>query len=165
MKYEVKPAQPFDYPAIHQINEASVPAVSSISIDELQTLAGQGCYFGSVWVERNCAGFLMAMRPGADYASPHYQWFSREYPDFVYVDRIAVAAQYKGLGLGRALYQDLVRAITGTSPLITCEVNLRPPNPDSFAFHTKLGFVEVGQLESEAGMKRVSLMTKKLTAA
>jgi predicted GNAT superfamily acetyltransferase len=165
MKYEINPAQAVDYPAIHQINEASVPAVSSISMDELQTLAGQGCYFGAVWVDGSCAGFLMAMRPGADYASPHYQWFSREYSDFVYVDRIAVAAQYKGLGLGRALYQDLVRAISGTSPLIACEVNLKPPNPDSFAFHTKLGFVEVGQLESEAGKKRVSLMAKKLTTS
>jgi len=165
MQVEIKPAQASDFETIHQINESSVPHVTTITTAELRTLASQCCYFGAAWMEGSVAGFLMAMRPGEDYDSPHYQWFCREYKNFVYIDRIAVAERHKGRGIGQALYGDVERAIAGAAPLLTCEVNLQPPNPGSLAFHTKLGFVEAGQLESEGGKKRVSLMVKKLVSA
>jgi uncharacterized protein len=162
MQIEIRQALPGDLSAVYEINEASVPHVTSISMVEMKTLAAQCCYFGVAWLDGCCGGFLLALRPGEDYASPHYRWFSQKYHNFVYVDRIAVAPTGKGLGVGRALYADLERAVTPETQLITCEVNLMPPNPDSIAFHVRLGFEEVGQLESEGGKKRVSLMAKKL---
>ena len=162
MQIEIKTAKLRDYEVIRAINEMSVPHVSTITADELRTLAPQCFYFAVVWADGECAGFLMAMRPGEEYDSPHYQWFSQHYEDFVYVDRIAVAPSYKGFGIGRALYADVERAAKSSTSNLTCEVNLAPPNPDSMAFHARLGFAEVGQLESEGGKKRVSLMVKVL---
>ena len=46
--------------------------------------------------------------------------------------------------------------------MLTCEVNLKPPNPGSIVFHQQLGFAEVDQQETEQGAKRVSLMVKTL---
>ena len=165
MQIEIRPAQPGDYAAVHAINEASVPHVTHVSRDELVEFAQQCFYFRIAVDGGKCLGFLMAMRPGEAYESPHYQWFSRAYDNFVYVDRIAVASDGKGRGIGRALYEDLEREVKPDAKLITCEVNLLPPNPDSFAFHTRLGFAEVGQLESEGGKKKVSLMAKNLEPA
>ena len=44
----------------------------------------------------------------------------------------------------------------------TLEVNLRPRNDGSLAFHDRLGFVEVGQQETDYGTL-VSLMAKPLS--
>ncbi|MCP5368197.1 MAG: GNAT family N-acetyltransferase [Hyphomicrobiales bacterium] len=104
------------------------------------------------------AGFLIALTPGADYASPNFLWFRDRYAQFVYCDRILVAPAAKGRGLGRALYGDLAAFAAGRAPRITCEVNLRPPNPESLAFHARLGFREVGRQQTEGGAKEVALM-------
>ena len=106
----------------------------------------------------------MALRPGQSYQSLNYRWFSERYENFVYIDRIAVAPAYKGRGIGRALYADVESLAATTAPILTCEVNLVPSNADSMAFHTKLGFAEVGQQVTEGGKKRVSLMVKTLAA-
>ena len=45
---------------------------------------------------------------------------------------------------------------------MTCEVNLRPPNPGSMAFHRAMGFDEVGTQNTEGGSKTVSLLVKRL---
>jgi hypothetical protein len=111
------------------------------------------------------AGFLMALQPGQAYQSENYRWFSEHYEKFVYVDRIAVSPNYKGRGIGRALYADVQSFATkAAAPILTCEVNLIPANPDSMAFHMKLGFAEVGQQNTEGGSKRVSLLVKTLLA-
>lgn len=128
-------------------------------------MAKQCCYFGAAVVDGEVAGFLMALRPGQSYQSLNYRWFSDRYETFVYIDRIAVSPAYKGRGIGRALYADVENLATTTAPILTCEVNLDPPNADSMAFHTKLGFAEVAQQVTEGGTKRVSLMVKRLASA
>ena len=157
---EIKTAERRDHQFIRAMNEDAIPHVTSLTSGELLVLARQCFYFGVAWTEGQRAGFLMAMRPGEDYHSPHYRWFSEHYENFVYIDRIVVAQQFNGKGIGSALYSDVERAAGGTTSILTCEVNLMPPNPGSVAFHQRLGFAEVGQLESEGGSKRVSLMVK-----
>jgi hypothetical protein len=160
----IRAAEFRDFDAIHAINQNAVPDVSSITLDELAALAKQCCYFGVADVDGEVAGFLMALRPGQIYQSMNYRWFSERHENFVYIDRIAVALAYKGRGIGRALYADVESLAVTTAPILTCEVNVVPPNADSMAFHKKLGFAEVGQQDTEGGTKRVSLMVKTLTA-
>ncbi|CAN7641717.1 GNAT family N-acetyltransferase [Bradyrhizobium sp. LjRoot220] len=89
--------------------------------------------------------FLLAFDQNAQYDSPNFLWFRSRYPRFVYVDRIVVAPTARGRGLARRLYDDLFRqAFEAGHDRVVCEVNRQPPNPASDAFHTALGFDEVG---------------------
>jgi predicted GNAT superfamily acetyltransferase len=165
MPISIRQADSPDFAAILAMNQGAVPDVSSITFEELSALAKQCCRFSVVLAEGELAGFMMAMRPGQPYPSLNYRWFSERYKDFVYVDRIAVSPAFKGRGVGRALYADVESlALQFAAPVLTCEVNVIPPNEDSMAFHRKLGFSEVGQQDTEGGTKRVSLLVKKLSA-
>jgi predicted GNAT superfamily acetyltransferase len=145
-----------DYASILRLNEEAIPAVNRISRDELAALHRQSASLRLATVGGLVAGFLLALRQGAEYKSQNYQWFSQEYDQFGYVDRVVVGSLFRGGGVGRLLYDDL-RQRCGDAPVLCCEVNLRPPNPASLAFHHVIGFSEVGQQETEGGAKRVSL--------
>ena len=123
IKVAIRPVEFKDFPAIHAINQNAVPDVSSITVDELQALVKQCCYFSVAVADGEIAGFLMAMRPGQSYQSRNYRWFSERYENFVYIDRIAISPAHKGRGIGRALYADVESlAAAITAPILTCEV-------------------------------------------
>ncbi len=42
---------------------------------------------------------------------------------------------------------------------LTCEVNLEPPNPASLEFHRRIGFSEVGRLNTRDG-RTVALLSR-----
>lgn len=44
--------------------------------------------------------------------------------------------------------------------VLTCEVNLEPPNPHSLAFHHRLGFTQVGEQVTTRGTVRVALLVR-----
>ena len=91
--------------------------------------------------------FILAFDQDADYDSPNFLWFRDRYERFAYIDRIVVAAQAHGLGLGRALYEKLFDAARAAGyPCIVAEVNVNPPNPGSLAFHARMGFEPVGEV-------------------
>ena len=91
------------------------------------------------------AAFLLAFDQDADYHSPNFVWFRERFDSFLYVDRVIVGEAHRRLGLGRMLYDDLFRRAKRLGYMrIACEVNNRPPNPVSDAFHARLGFAEVG---------------------
>ena len=156
---EIRAAEKADYAPVLAMNEGALPHVSSLTEAGFAALVGQCFYFSVASVDGVVAGSLMALLPGEDYRSLNYRWFSERYASFVYIDRIVVGPQFSGMGIGRALYADVERAARGVAPILTCEVNLEPPNPGSVAFHGKLGFAEVGQLVADEG-KLVSLMVK-----
>jgi len=107
--------------------------------------------------------FLLAFDQDADYDSPNFRWFCARYPRFVYVDRIVVAASARGQGCARRLYRDLFEHATGAGhERVVCEVNSRPPNPASDAFHATLGFVEVGSASIHDDSKTVRYLSHTL---
>jgi predicted GNAT superfamily acetyltransferase len=151
-----------DYPAILELNEAAVPHVNSIDAAELAELQRQAFFFGVARDGDAIAGFLLALAEGRTYRSLNYRWFSEHYDAFVYIDRIVVSAACARRGVGRELYQALQQQAAGQTPMLACEVNIRPPNLTSLAFHHSLGFAEVGQQDTDGGNKRVSLLRKLL---
>ncbi len=144
------------------LNETSVPHVSSVSINEMRWFGANAHYFRIAILDGELAGFLIGLRPGLDYASPNYGWFSRNYRDFGYVDRVAVAESARRNGVASALYADFEATLAGEVDVMTCEVNVRPPNESSMRYHELHGFVRVGSQETEGGRKEVALMEKRL---
>lgn len=107
-------------------------------------------------------GYLIAFDQSAAYESPNFVWYRARRHRFVYVDRIVVDPSVRGRGLARALYEQLFdQARRDGHDLVCCEVNLDPPNPQSDAFHARLGFEEVGRA-ALAGGKTVRYLTRQL---
>ncbi len=107
--------------------------------------------------------FLIAFDQGADYDSPNFIWFRDRFDRFVYVDRIVVAAEARGRGHARALYEALFEVALGAGhERIVCEVNSAPPNPRSDAFHAALGFEAVGAAAIHGGSKTVRYLVRPL---
>lgn len=153
-----------DLTAIHRINQAEVPAVGSETLDDLGHIADESVIALVADEDGVLAGFCLVLAPGADYGSGNYLWFAERYDDFVYLDRVAIAPEFQRRGLGRTMYAEVERLAAERRPgahHFTLEVNLRPRNDTSLAFHGALGFVEVGQRETEYG-SLVSLMAKPL---
>jgi len=162
----LRPYSPADLGVVHAINQAEAPAVGSVTPDEFAHVAAQSA-IALVAVDDDSdavAGFCLVLAPGAEYASGNYAWFSDRYDDFVYLDRIAIAPAFQRRGIGRAMYAEVDRLARELRPDATdfcLEVNLRPRNDGSLAFHDRLGFTEVGQRETDYGA-RVSMQTRPL---
>jgi predicted GNAT superfamily acetyltransferase len=155
---------PDDLGAIHVVNEAAYPAVGTETIEDLAHIAEQSLIALVAEQAGTIAGFCMVLAQGADYDSINYLWFSERYPDFVYLDRVAISPEFQRRGLGRRMYAEVERLAIERRPSathFTLEVNLHPRNDESLAFHAGLGFVEVGQQETDYGAL-VSLMAKPL---
>jgi predicted GNAT superfamily acetyltransferase len=106
----------------------------------------------------------LAFDQDADYDSPNFLWFRSRYPRFLYVDRIVVASSARGRGCARTLYRDLFEhAVKARHERVVCEVNSRPPNPASDAFHAALGFVEVGAASVYDGSRTVRYLSHTLS--
>ena len=143
------------------INNANAPAVGALTATDLEYLVRHSLHALMVIDDDDVQAFCLTFAPGAPYSSPNYRWFSDSYENFVYLDRIAVASPHRNNGCGTALYGAVEQRMheEKIASLLTCEVNLQPPNPGSLRFHQRLGFQEVGQLESKPGLI-VSLLAK-----
>ena len=151
------------------LNQRWVPHVGTLELDLLAHLVGQ-CSLALVARDvdgATLAGVVLALAPGADYDSANYRWFSDRYgagsssgsSGFRYVDRIAVAPSHQGVGVGRSLYRAVAdHARDARASWVAAEVNVDPPNPDSYAFHERLGFVEVGRRGGDAGAPLVAML-------
>jgi predicted GNAT superfamily acetyltransferase len=159
----LRPVLGTDTASILELNSAAVPAVNDLDAEQLAAILA-GAHSAIVVVadaEPNTPlGFAILFAPGADYASENYRWFSARSGDFLYVDRIVVAPDHRGRGLGAMLYSavfDAARTIDAAE--VFCEVNLKPANPQSLAFHDRLGFTEIGQQATKNDTVVVSLLS------
>ena len=141
------------------INQANTPALGDETLETMTQLLEWSPIALGCDVEGELAGFCLVMAPGLPYTSSNYRWFSERYADFAYLDRVALRADHQGRGFGTALYRHVEQCIE--AEWFTLEVNLDPPNEGSIRFHSRLGFVEVGQQITPSG-KLVSLMAKEL---
>ena len=145
------------------LNNAAAPAVNELDDERLRELFGWAAQCLVAEWDGVAAGFVLALPgPGLPYGSDNYRRFSSDFDRFLYVDRVVVDETIRSAGLGGALYDELAKRAEGAWPRICAEVNVRPPNPRSLAFHARHGFQEIGQQDTEGGKKRVALLERPL---
>ena len=151
-----------DLELVREMNEAALPAVNSLTLDELGWFLEEASYFRVADTGEALVAFLIGLVEGVDYSSLNYRWFTERYEAFAYVDRIAVNPAARRQGLANRFYDDFERRCASASGRMVCEVNLRPANDGSMRFHQRQGFVQVGSQETENGAKEVALMLKEI---
>jgi predicted GNAT superfamily acetyltransferase len=151
-----------DLDAVLALNQSEVPPVGEVGVEDMRWFSRHADYFRIIRSHDRLAAFLIALRPGSDYRSPNYRWFCDRYEDFAYIDRVAVGRDFRRQGLASRLYADLGNSLPKTVPLLTCEVNVEPPNPASMRFHENLGFEIVGEQALDGASKVVAMLAKAL---
>jgi len=159
-QYRIRDAEHGDLAAILQLNEAVVPAVNSVDIEQMRWFAAHAAYFRVAVQGPELGGFLIGLRPGTEYSSPNYRWFCDRYDDFGYIDRVAVAAKARRHGLATRLYRDFESSLPRSAGRLTCEVNIEPPNESSMRFHEGYGFRRIGSQRIDNGHKRGAMMAR-----
>jgi uncharacterized protein len=155
---EIRDAAPTDFQDICALNLAEVQHTSAMDLARLTQLNAMSCYHKVASLEGVVSAFLLAMCDGSPYLNENFNWFSKRYERFIYVDRVVVSRASRGLRLGSLLYEDLFSyARSNAIPLVTCEYNIVPPNEASRLFHEKFGFKEQGTLWLANGTRQVSL--------
>lgn len=150
-----------DEAAILALNNEHAAELSWLEPQRLSFLLGEAFYTRRIG---DLEAFIMTFDQDARYDSPNFVWFRERYPRFVYVDRVVVAAQARGRGHARRLYQDLFGQVERAGhTLVTCEVNTDPPNPASDAFHAALGFAEAGDAVIHGGKKAVRYYIRRIS--
>jgi predicted GNAT superfamily acetyltransferase len=146
--------------ALLALNNAHAQELSWLAPERLAHLVGQAFLARRIG---ELDAFALALDQDADYDSPNFQWFRARFSRFVYVDRVVVAASARGRGYARKLYGDLFRhsRLAGHERVV-CEVNTRPPNPQSDAFHAALGFIEIGRASIHNDSKTVRYLLREL---
>ncbi|MEI9401245.1 GNAT family N-acetyltransferase [Mesorhizobium argentiipisi] len=158
----IERVSPADEPAILALNNEHAAELSWLEPERLSFLLGEAFYTRRIGA---LEAFILCFAQDASYDSPNFLWFRQRYPRFVYVDRVVVAADARGRGHARRLYEDLFeQARRAGHTIVTCEVNADPPNPASDAFHTALGFAEVGDAVIHGGKKSVRYWAKPIAA-
>jgi len=143
-----------DLPTILKLNNANLPAVSLLDLDELESDL-EVAEHALVIVADEVLGFCVTFPSGLDVdLGTNYKWFSDRYDDFLYLDRVVIDAAHRSRGLGEALYREVERRMRseGRTTRFTCEVNLQPRNEGSLRFHARLGFEQVGEQQAKPGI-------------
>lgn len=144
------------------LNNAAGTTILPFDATRVAAFFDSASYFRVIEIDGHLAGFLLALTSDAEYQSSNFLWFRERYPEFVYIDRIVVARPYRGLGLGRVFYADVVSHAEVRVPVIACEVFLEPRDDISVLFHGSFGFREVGQQVMASVNRRVSLLARDL---
>ncbi len=155
----IRPFEPTDAHFVTQVNNDAYPAVPTASVSEIIDLAALCDWTMVCEVDGEVVGFLFAVEPGKNYESENYRFFeSRGLPHF-YIDRIVLGSGSRGQGLGKRLYREVFQEASRRGfGRVTCEVNLKPENPASLAFHEAMGFVPVGVQDTKGGAVQVQLL-------
>ena len=152
-----------DEAEILRLNAESESVLSPMDDDRFAALRQMCCLLTVAEIGGRVVGFLMGFSDGAGYDSVNYRWFASRLQRFLYIDRVVIAQELRGTGLGRGFYTEAERwAAAHKLHWLAAEVDLQPPNTISLGFHQRLAFVEVGRQVAGNG-KQVSLQVRSIS--
>jgi len=143
-----------------EVNNAAVPDVNFLDEARAEWLVRHSFFPRLATLDGHTAGVLIALSETARFDSDYYRWYVARYKNFVYVDRVVIAAWARGQGVATELYRDLEQMAEEKNLAIAAEVYSDPPNVPSLNFHRKLGYQEVGTQFCEAERKTVCKFMK-----
>jgi hypothetical protein len=145
--------------AVQELNAANEPHVGPLDDARLELFTAAADAFWVAVDRGRVIGLFVGLLAGHPYASPNYRWFAARWERFAYVDRIALAPEARGSGLADTLYDRFARVAAGAGARVLCaEVNVRPPNARSMAFHLRRGLRVVAELAPYGDDRRVAML-------
>jgi hypothetical protein len=160
MVLAIRDVQEHDLDAVLAVNNAAGEGILPMSMAQLRHFYDIADYFRVA--DGHLAGFLIALREGAEHDSPNFLWFREHFPHFLYIDRIVIARDSRRHGLGRVFYSDVQSYAEVRVPKLACEVFLEPRDDATLLFHGSFGFHEAGQQRMPGNDRPVSLLCKQL---
>jgi len=153
-----------DIEDVLKLNNESIPAVNKLQKGDLENILSMSKKSWVIEVDEHIVAALITLESGEQYQSDNYIWLETQFKNFCYVDRIMVDVHAKRNGYGKQLYLNLeTYAKEMDMEVLLCEVNVEPPNPQSLAFHTDLGWEPFHDREHGPG-KKVRYFKKPISA-
>jgi predicted GNAT superfamily acetyltransferase len=162
MPIAIRDVREHELDSVLALNNAAGPAILPLDAARLRALYDNAEHFRVAERDGTLAGFLIGFSSRAGHDSSNFAWFCERYPDFFYIDRVAVASRRRGGGVGRALYADAQSYAELRYPQMACEVFLESGTDHALLFHGSFGFREVGQHVMPAHALRAAMLMKPL---
>ncbi|WP_386820293.1 GNAT family N-acetyltransferase [Luteolibacter algae] len=114
-----------DSAGILRLNANAASVTSPMDPSKYLTLLSMRAYATVVEIEGEIVGFIMAIRDGNPHEDGIYRWFGSRLRNFIYIDRIVVDENRRGLGIGRLLYSHLFKwSMDRQITQLTAEINI-----------------------------------------
>jgi len=151
-----------DASAVISINAQGAPGVTPIDRADLDFVLGLATLAWVAVADGAVVAYVTAFDDEVQYDEDEINWCRAHAKRFLHIDQVAVAADWRGKGVGSAVYSAVESwAVSRGYRSITAGVNLEPPNPESMAFHHARGFVEFGRVWTKT-KTHVALLQKAL---
>ena len=162
----IRALAPGDAADVLSLNASATPNVARLDAAELSRLLGLSRDHLVATEREAIRGYALTFYSEHAYDGEEFlELRSLIARPFVYIDQVVVDRAARRTGIGRDLYGAIEKAaLARGAGSLCCEVNTWPPNPDSLAFHARLGFGTIGSLATRDG-REVHLLRKRLGAA
>lgn len=160
----IRPLAAEDCLALLRLNQENHPAVAPLNEDELANmLAFEGTHRVATDEQGAVVGYLLSFPSESKYDDTEFCWFRQRLSEpFVYICQIVIAPEHRRKQIGHAFYCDLsATARKRGARILCCDVNIDPPNVESFAFHRGQGFVVIGLGNASNGIA-VSFLARRV---
>ena len=131
---------------LYKLNQENTPEVGSIeSYESFVSLLDISSINLLIEYKKQPVGFVICFRENLEYESLNYKFFNETKQKFLYIDRVVIQSDYRRMGFGTRVYKYIDGIAAKESLPICCEVNSIPLNQISLNFHSKNGFIKVGE--------------------
>jgi predicted GNAT superfamily acetyltransferase len=162
MSLQIRDVREHELDLVLAMNNAAGPGILPMDGAKVRFFWEQAEYFRVMEQDGVVTGFLIALSDAAPHDSPNFLWFRERHRNFLYVDRIVIAAPRRGGGRGRAFYADVMSFAEPRWAQLCCEVFIEAGNNPVLLFHGSFGFREVGQQTMPGTGLRASMLMKDL---